>query len=739
MTGARDKDRMTAGGRPARPWAPFGTLSTAAAVLSIISFVSFSGEALGRAGAGEEARSGPLGDMDIAGVPNFGSTYHDVGRMVLHVSNFGVFGTMGQLSYNVAPSCQWPPGSAHDYLWAAGLWVGAVVPRANNPSLEDTLVSSAVYQFEFRPDVFDPVATIYETWEGRPGGARNVDDDGDGEIDEDPIDGVNNDPWNDTRIDEDHYAIGQQMFRCIFYDTSTVRNQYIADIRRKHSPLGLKVTQESYQWVGRSWDDFVGINFLIENISSRSIQDAYVGFMVDSDVGDTQRSDDIYLDDLSNFISADTTIIVPGRPSESLELNIGYMRDAEGGEDGSDADGLFGVMFLGHTIDSTGVTAPERVEIHAYRSWSGGDEDPEDDRERYRYLRGENRVGNRWLQHIDPAEERPDDYRMLVSAGPFVELRPGDRLEFQSAFVVLDPLSYDRDDPEEVRLYMLGNAIAAQRIFNRGWNAASAPPPPNQRVIPGDHRVTIEWDDFSELTPDPLSSKFDFQGYQVWKAVGWRREATEPRDEQWFLIADIDKSELSNFDTGAQGVGKYRYLDTRDVKNGFPYWYAVTAYDHGDPAEGIDPEYGKFSQSKMLVYPRFNPTRSLEDAVDVYDVDDMTGEVLGRRTVTDVKNVHVVPNPYKERADWDEETSGFNPTGRKIYFVNLPVEATIRIYSLGGDLVQTIHHRYDLSPERDLTYWNLVTRNNQEVVSGVYIYHIESPVGEKVGRFVIIR
>ncbi len=155
--------------------------------------------------------------------------------------------------------------------------------------------------------------------------------------------------------------------------------------------------------------------------------------------------------------------------------------------------------------------------------------------------------------------------------------------------------------------------------------------------------------------------------------------------------------------------------------------------------EGIQPEFGKFSQSKMLVYPRFNPTRSLDDAVDVYDVDPETGEVTARKTITDVKNVHVVPNPYKEQADWDEETSNLNPTGRKLYFVNLPEQATIRIYSLGGDLVQTIEHRYDLSPERDMTFWNLVSRNNQEVVSGVYIYHIESPVGEKVGRFVIIR
>ncbi|RPJ43645.1 MAG: hypothetical protein EHM19_08300, partial [Candidatus Latescibacterota bacterium] len=485
-------------------------------------------------------------------VPNFGATYHNVGKLILHVSNFGIFGTAGQLTYNQAPSGEWPPGSGHEYLWAAGLWVGGVVARVDNPSASDTLVSAAVYDWEYRPDLFDPVATIYQTWEGRPGGARNIDDDGDGSVDEDPIDGINNDPWNDTRVDEDHYAIGQQMYRCIFYDTSTVRNQFIADPNDLHFPLGLRVTQESYQWVGRNWDDFVGIQFEVENMSVRTFDDVYVGFMVDSDIGNAQVTNNIYLDDLSNFIHQDTTLIVPGRDPEKLSLDVGYMRDVEGGDDGDLANGLFGVMFLGHTIDSTGVNAPEKVEIHAYKSWSGGDEDPEHDRERYRYLRGNNRVGNRYLQDIDPAEDRPDDYRMLVSAGPFLEVRPGDKLTFQSAFVVLDPAGFDRNDPDQVRLHMMSNAIAAQRIFNRGWTAASAPPPPNQQVVPGDHRVTIEGDDFSELTPDPLSQKYDFQGYQVWKAVGWRREAAEPRDEQWFLIADIDKSELSDFDTGAQ-------------------------------------------------------------------------------------------------------------------------------------------------------------------------------------------
>ncbi|NNE10328.1 MAG: hypothetical protein HKN20_17340, partial [Gemmatimonadetes bacterium] len=148
------------------------------------------------------------------GIVDFLNTYHNVGKLILHVSNRGIFGTSGNGQLANSPSAQWPPGATQDYLFAAGLWVGGVTDD------NDTLVSAAVYQSEMWPDFFNPLETMYNTWEGRPGGLRNTDDDGDGQIDEDEIDGVNNDPWNDTRIDEDHGAISQQMFRCTYYDTT---------------------------------------------------------------------------------------------------------------------------------------------------------------------------------------------------------------------------------------------------------------------------------------------------------------------------------------------------------------------------------------------------------------------------------------------------------------------------------------------------------------------------------------
>ncbi|MCI0634406.1 MAG: hypothetical protein L0206_10910, partial [Actinobacteria bacterium] len=477
-------------------------------------------------------------------------------------------------------------------------------------------MTTGQYDFEFFPDLFDPTERLYEAFEGRPGGNRGEDDDGDGWVDEDPLNGKNDDPLNDGRIDEDFAAISQQMFTCVYRDTATFRNESIQNPIERHKPIGLEIVQESYQYTAPAFDDFVGLEFRVRNAGLidrgarvyKTLRQVFVGFFIDSDVGCVTSPDaSRHLDDRAGFVRVDTVLTFPGAPAESLTVNVGFMLDEPGGtEEFKDAVGWFGSMFLGHTIDSSGLFAPDQVKIHAYKSWSNGEEDPDHDGESYQLLTGGD--PSPFGQVIDVGSQRPDDWRQLLSAGPFAELRPESTLIFQSAFVI-----------GEGREGLIANALSAQRIYNRPvaepdelddrlagkrisqvareqlnhWSGSSAPPPPAQRLVPGDHRVTIEWDNFSERVRDVLTGLDDFAGYQVWKAAGWRREATTPRDEQWYIIADISKEELPKFDTGLEGVGKYRLVDT-EVKNGFPYWYAVTAYDSGDPASGIEPIFGKF-------------------------------------------------------------------------------------------------------------------------------------------------
>jgi hypothetical protein len=315
------------------------------------------------------------------------------------------------------------------------------------------------------------------------------------------------------------------------------------------------------------------------------------------------------------------------------------------------------------------------------------------------------------------------------------------------------------------------------------WVGSVAPPPPNTnmdeptdptvsvRSPEGDRRVIIEWDNTSELAADPISRQILFTGYRIYRVEGWSRPTGSigPAPEEWQLIADlsIDPKDglginsphhlihYTDFSvdslylvrTGAAGpdsvkwyypVGRYRYEDTNGLKNGMLYFYDVTAYstirdtlDYGDPEHGIPPKVVEFELESR-------PTAvEAQAVVPIWEAkEDMSG-------------IHVVPNPYVRGGQpmgWDLTPSDRDPTGTKIAFVNLPKKrCTVKIYTLAGDLVQTLIH--DPVIERELgrnenggtVFWNLITRNGQDVVSGVYLYSVECDGERKVGRFVLIR
>lgn len=106
---------------------------------------------------------------------------------------------------------------------------------------------------------------------------------------------------------------------------------------------------------------------------------------------------------------------------------------------------------------------------------------------------------------------------------------------------------------------------------------------------------------------------------------------------------------------------------------------------------------------------------------------------------SDLSVIKVVPNPYLVRAPWDLDNDY-----QKIEFINLPTQCTIKIYTVAGDLVQTIQHSEPFtsgftSQSSGTAYWNLMTRNNQKVSTGVYVYYVSSPFGSTIGRFAIVR
>ncbi|HCY75838.1 MAG TPA: hypothetical protein DHV28_07935 [Ignavibacteriales bacterium] len=103
------------------------------------------------------------------------------------------------------------------------------------------------------------------------------------------------------------------------------------------------------------------------------------------------------------------------------------------------------------------------------------------------------------------------------------------------------------------------------------------------------------------------------------------------------------------------------------------------------------------------------------------------------------KDPYVVPNPYVGAASFEPQRFAVSGRGeRKIEFRNLPANCTIRIYTLTGELVQTLKHDGNIT--EGIVAWDLRNSSNLEIAPGLYIYHVDGEdVGTFIGKFAIIK
>jgi hypothetical protein len=393
--------------------------------------------------------------------------------------------------------------------------------------------------------------------------------------------------------------------------------------------------------------------------------------------------------------------------------------------------------------------------------------------------------------------------------------------------------------------------------FHKTWNASAPPPNPilntsvgynytdnPSRVVaaPGDNKITLAWDNSSQISPDPgeirqIKNVFDFRGYRIYKVAGWTRPVGSPGpgEDEWSLAASftlfdyrdaggrliannaigkkaapsggdpgdtllypkvwipelrdsleirLERGDLWDRQSGqilrpdrslpcvkAAGdpcdregceakcgqslfvtsiaetlihypVGLYRFED-REVKNGFLYFYSVTAFDSS--FDGM--------------------TEGRKSAVEAEGVVPQAGIQKGQ-------GVWVVPNPYKgyqriadRPSSWDLTPNAADPTGTHIDFMGLPAGPwTIRVFTVAGDLVAEIrstdpvneslrspqtlpgttttlpgYNRQQDAANDGQARWNLISRNGQDIVSGIYLFTVDSGQGTQRGKFIVIR
>lgn len=325
------------------------------------------------------------------------------------------------------------------------------------------------------------------------------------------------------------------------------------------------------------------------------------------------------------------------------------------------------------------------------------------------------------------------------------------------------------------------------RLFDQGDGVPDfrGPPPPEVPIVEdstSSTNVYLKWSKFpseDEEYRDPFSRIQDFEGYRIYVS-------NSGLENEFSLLAEFDRIDYAYYsnrdslmsvpiettrpDTLDQimedrnnrvgylkpvgpNVGMTAIADpTNDSLYIFdigqtnpmiPRYYSVTAFDFGDPFSGTEPLETAKSASMQYLAP----------------------------SGSDRKKPGVVPNPYRGDQDytnrhiqlvydvdttfvsWENMNDGtpdfFPQTDRRIYFYNLPEKCLVRIFTVSGDLVQIIDH--NVNGNRIATWtsryaepWDLNSRNQQQVVSGLYFFSVEDMTEENkgnidVGKFVIIR
>jgi len=396
--------------------------------------------------------------------------------------------------------------------------------------------------------------------------------------------------------------------------------------------------------------------------------------------------------------------------------NMSYIWDSDGTASGTDdsgeqnldppANGFISWRLLDCWVKKADGTIERPVDVFDYpipesHSWWNWESDPGTDIEQYNFMWGQNPdlsgrySGPAYLADWVGHPHAPDAYAP-ENPGPFPIVHDDpialDYPVFDYRFLLsVGPVNLEQGDSLHViGGYLIGAGLTGARetadamldayYRDGGWGVPKLPPTPILFYEAGDGVVHLEWGSNAEYY-DPLG------GYRVYRATF--------APAAWELVATVDP-------------GTFEYTDD-SVTNGFPYYYVVCTFDAETDVESTRSNYKQSLEGTPL------------PVTPVMGTDDNWME-----------NVQVVPNPYRGSAAWEQ--TYFD----KIAFTHLPAMCNIHIYTLAGDHVITLEHR-SMGGDEGTEFWDLISRNDQEVTSGLYIFRVETEEDYVIGKFAVIR
>jgi hypothetical protein len=576
---------------------------------------------------------------------------HDRGNLWETMKDNGTIGPADPLNrFETYPSMDWPGGphvfnkdDQRSYSYGAGMWVGGKLNGAT------FFTENGPFSFVDQ-GVFEPIQKI-----------QNL---------------VGSDNYNPNEAEE----------------------RIIAQWRTSQN---ISVTRTSRAWSFRNLNNFIILEYVITNLNTAPVTDAYIGFpylirpsyqdfIVHNGWGDDfNRTDELVRYDTSRALlyAFDDT------PNFSLPTDVGNFWE-EANELRTPGYAGYAMLYADPASDNrpqpANVLFAQLLNNERFLNLSSSN--PEN---LYRILSGEDRSLQADL------EERLTPF-MLMSAGPYnipangtvriVLVQGVNGLSIEQAVLGLESQPLLPNGLDSLRKTI----DAARNLFENNYQLnAVAPPSPNITIIaqPSNQSIAISWDPLERNWVNPISGKSDFREYRIYRSS---RSFIGP----FTLLRTINptrNADITRF--FSTDLNKW-LMEDNTISLATGYYYGVTSVDSS-------------GNESWLTNRNEKALQATRDAAE------------------NTLNVKVFPNPFRE-------VSGFPTSGTENFIVwsNLPALCTIRIYTSSGELVRTLRHE---NPNSGEEVWDQLSDARQRTAPGIYFWTIESEVGTAKGSLLIIK
>ncbi len=463
----------------------------------------------------------------------------------------------------------------------------------------------------------------------------------------------------------------------------------------------ISVVRKSRTWSLPEYNNFIIIEYTIENKNANEIKNFFAGFpylirpsyqdfVVHNGWGDDyNRTDDSvkYDPSLQLLYSFDDT------PNYSLPGDVGnYWED----KNELRTTGYAGYSLLYADNNSNGKSEPANILyaqlLNNERFLTSASNQSD---KMYKILSGEDRS----LQAENYDKLSPF---MMISVGPY-NLKSNEKIKIVIAEAVdgldLKEAMNGLDAQEKLiegENLLKASITKAKEVYNANYKLKKLPPPsPNLEIIPVPERqsIAVRWDILDDDYMDPLTSKNDLLEYHIYRCD---RSFIGPYE----MIKKVTPTKSTDIKRYLDNdLNKWVYEDY-NISLGVGYFYGVTSVDSSGNESWIT------NRNESPVYAAKTPAPN-------------------------ALNVKVFPNPFRKE-------SGFPVAGSEnsIVWSNLPEKCTIRVYTSSGELVVKLEHDNPNSGEET---WKQLSDARQRTAPGIYFWTVESEVGNAKGTLLIIK